>query len=119
MVDMQHKYGNFTQSQIGKTKQEIRKQIIFLLNIVDPELKDKYQHINVQAAFQSLLDELSGMNDLLFNPPELVTVMALLEAALNEYNSKTFDFKKYRKLILDAGSKVSTIKEVDDESNSK
>lgn len=116
---MQHKYGKFSQSQIGATKKDIRKQIIFLLSIVDPETKEKYQHINVQAAFQSLLDELSGMNDLLFHPPEFVIVMSLLEAALNEYNSKDFDFIRYRKMILDAGAKVGAIKEVDDESNSE
>ena len=115
---MQHKYGKFSQSQISLTKKDIRKQIIFLLSIADPKLKEKYQHIDVQAAFQSLLGELSGMNDLLFRPPELVIVMSLLEAALKEYNSETFDFNRYRKLILDAGAKVNTIKEVDDESNS-
>lgn len=116
---MTHKYGSFSQSQIGATKKDIRKQIIFLLSIVDPNLKDKYQHIDVKAAFQSLLDELSGMNDLLFHPPELVIVMSLLEAALNEYNSENFNFGRYRKLILDAGAKVNAIREVDDESNSQ
>lgn len=118
MVDMRQKYGKFSQSQISLTKKDIRKQIIFLLSIADPELKDKYQHIDVKAAFQSLLDELSGLNELLFQPPELVRVMSLLEAALKEYNSKTFDFSRYRKLILDAGAEVNAIKEVDDESNS-
>lgn len=115
---MRQKYGQFSQSQISLTKKDIRKQIIFLLSIADPELKDKYQHIDVKAAFQSLLDELSGLNELLFQPPELVRVMSLLEAALKEYNSKTFDFSRYRKLILDAGAEVNAIKEVDDESNS-
>lgn len=113
---MKSKYGEFTVSQMQSAKKELRKNIIFLLSIVDPKLKDKYQHIDVNAAFNSLLKEMCGMNELLFNPPEIVTVMSLLEAALAEYNSPEFDFAKYRKLVLDAGAKVEMIKEVDDES---
>ena len=115
---MQNKYGSYTQIQIQKTKREIRKQIIFLLTIVDPEYKEQYSHIDVNAAFKNLL-ELNGMNEILFCPPELVLVISLLEAALMEYNSKDFDFQKYRKLVLDAGAKVNFIKEVDDESDSE
>lgn len=115
---MRNKYGEFSQKQIRLTKKEIRKQIIFLLTIVDPELKDEYKHIDVNAAYQSLMEELSGLNELLFCPPELVLVMSLLESALKEYNSSEFDFSKYRKLVLDAGAKVETIKEVDHELDS-
>lgn len=115
---MHSKYGEFSQSQIQNTKKGIRKNIIFLLAIADPKLKEEYKHIDVNAAFDSLLNELSGMNALLLNPPELIAIMSLLEAALIEYNSPNFDFIKYRKLILDACAKVETIKEVDYESNS-
>ena len=115
---MKNKYGEFTQEQIQKTKKEIRKQIIFLLSIADPELKDNYTHINVPAAFKSLLEELAGLSELLFYPAELVLVMSLLEAALMEYNNLDFNFQRYRKLILDAGAKVNLIQEVDNESNS-
>ena len=114
---MKSKYGTFSPEQIQKTKREIRKQIIFLLSIADPELKEKYTHIDVNAAFNSLLEELAGMNELLFCPPELVIVMSLLEAALKEYNNPNFVFSRYRKLVLDAGGKVEAIREVDDESD--
>ena len=113
---MKTKYGEFTTAQIQSAKKEIRKNIIFLLSIVDPKLKEDYKHIDVNAAFNSLLMELGGMNELFFCPVEIVTVMSLLEAALIEYNSPEFDFAKYRKLVLDAGAKVELIKEVDDES---
>ena len=116
---MRNKYGEFTQEQIQNTKREIRKQIIFLLTVVDPELKDKYTHINVPAAYKSLMDELAGLNELLFYPTELVLVMSLLEAALMEYKNPDFNFQRYRKLVLDAGAKVNLIKEVDDASNSE
>jgi hypothetical protein len=38
--------------------------------------------------------------------------MSLLQAAMNEYNSLKFNFKTYRKLILDAGSEIDKLKEV-------
>ena len=106
---MRTKYGEFSQKQIQKTKKEIRKNVIFLLSIADPELKKEYEHIDVNAAFHSLLEELSGLTELLFCPPELVTVMSLLEAALKEYNRSEFDFGKYRKLVLDAHNLVDKI----------
>lgn len=115
---MKSKYGNFSKSQIQKKKKDIRKNIIFLLSVADPEFKKEYEHIDVNAAFHSLLEELGGLNELLFYPSELVTVMSLLEAALKEYNSSDYEFGRYRKLVLDAGAKVELIKEVDDESNS-
>ena len=55
---------------------------------------------------------IGGMNDLLMNPPELVTVLSLLQAALTEYNNPEFNFKTYRKLILDAGAEVDRLGEV-------
>ena len=39
--------------------------------------------------------------------------MGFLEAALMEYNSECFEFSRYRKLILDAGSEIMKLKEGD------
>jgi len=39
--------------------------------------------------------------------------MSLLESALIEYQSECFNYMKYRKLILDAGSEVMRLKEGD------
>ena len=40
--------------------------------------------------------------------------MSLLKAAQSVYNEPTFDFREYRKLILDAGAEVLKIKDGDD-----
>lgn len=116
---MEHKYGTFSSEQIEKTKKELRKQIIFLLSIVDPKLKEKYQYVDVNAAYRNLLDELNGMNELLGEPPELVIVMSLLITALNEYNSPNFEFSRYRKLVLDAGARVNNLGEVVSDADSQ
>ena len=66
----------------------------------------------VNKCFKGLLLKIGGMNELLMNQPELVTVLSLLQAAMIEYNSPEFDFQTYRKLILDAGAEVNKLKEV-------
>lgn len=110
---MRHKYGNFTKSQMTLTKKLIRKQIFFLLLCADPKTKDNYRHINLNLAFEGLLHKLDGLNSVLGEPQELVDVISLLEEALIQYNEPEFDFSVYRKLILNAGSIIDIIKEVD------
>ena len=112
VINMKHKYGEFSVEQIKYTKQSIRKSIFFLLLYVDPKTKQEYADVNVNKAFDGLLHRLGGMNNILFCPPELVTVISLLQEAWTEFNKKDFDFGVYRKLILDAGAEVDKIKEV-------
>ena len=110
---MKHKYGNFTELQILSTKKSIRKQIFFLLLCADPETRDDYSHINVVDAFEGLLFKLDGLNSVLGAPQELVDTISLLEEALIKYNEPKFNFRTYRRLILNAGSLIDTIREVD------
>lgn len=110
---MRNKYGSYSSTQIHSTKLSIRKSIFFLLLYVDADTRDRYPNINVEDAFHSLQYRLDGLNRILFEPPELVQTMSLLEAALAEYLSDDFEFKRYRKLILDAGSEIMRVKEGD------
>lgn len=109
---MEFRYGNFTQDQIAETKQKMRKQIFFLLLIADPVNAEEYDNVDVNEAIENILVEFGGLNDLLNYPQELVDVMSLVNAAKIEYNSRNYNWRKYRKLILDAGNKVLKIKEV-------
>lgn len=109
---MVHKYGEFSENQIALIKKSIRGSIFFLLLCVDNETKDEYEDVDVNEAFTNLLNKLGGLNSILFEPPELVTVISLLERAMWTYNKPKFNFYKYRKLLLDAGSEVLKIKEV-------
>lgn len=107
---MEYKYGTYSESQLSATKQYIRKQIFYLLLYVDPKTSNEYTNVDVIKAFNGLQYKLGGLNSLLFEPPALVTVMSLLEAALMELQSQDeFDFSKYRKLVLDAGNEVVKI----------
>lgn len=109
---MTYKYGNFTDNQITETKEYMRKRIFFLLLIVDPKTREEYENVNVCEAFDCELRKIGGLNSILSEPPEIVRVMSLLEAALMEFKSDNFDWLKYRKLVLDAGNEVLKIKEV-------
>ena len=106
---MEHKYGEFDTIQFQQAKEYMRKQIFFLLLIVDPNTKDSFEYVNQDEAFQEIMTKLSGMNHLLEEPPELVMVLSLLEEAYHEFKSSEFEYKRYRKLILDAGSEVLKI----------
>lgn len=110
---MTTKYGSYSSTQIHSTKLSIRKAIFFLLLYVDPMTRDSYPDINVGDAFRSLQYKLDGLNSILLEAPEVVQTMSLLEAALKEYESECFEWQKYRKLILDAGSEIMRLKEGD------
>ena len=107
-----HKYGEFADMQISKIKQIIRKRIFFLLLVAEDEVKTnktKFPDVNLEQANTTLLWRLSGLNELLGTPTELVIILSLLEEAKNTIQPDNFDYKKYRKLILDAGAEVMNI----------
>ena len=104
-----HKYGEFADMQISEIKEILRKRIFFLLLVAeDLEAKTKFPEVDLEQANTTLLWRISGLNELLGKPTELVTVLSLLEEARNTIKPD-FDFGKYRKLILDAGAEVMKI----------
>lgn len=113
MEALYYKYGDFSGLQVKEIKEKMRKQIFFLLRIVDPETRQEYKNIDVAKAIENVLRTYGSLNDLLGYPEEFVHVMVMLNAAYSEYQKgDEFDWKIYRKLILDAGSAVLAIKEV-------
>lgn len=54
------------------------------------------------------MKKIDGLNTF-FYPVEIVAIMSLLQAALNETRSDDFNYRSYRKLILDAHSLVDKI----------
>lgn len=111
-----HKYGEFADMQISEIKEILRKRIFFLLLVAeDYKINNggNYPEINLTQANTTLLWRISGLNDLLGEPLELVTVLSLLEEAKNtipeDLDFATFNYAKYRKLILDAGAEIMKI----------
>lgn len=108
-----YKYGAFTNDQILEEKKWLRKQIYFLLLIVDRATADQYPYVDVPSAIRDVQLQLAGLNELLGYPREVVSAASLIEAALEEYGRDPFRFKIYRKLILDAGNEIIRDGEVD------
>ena len=107
-----HKYGHFTTEQMHETKEGLRKRIFFLLLLVDRKTAGNYEGVDVEKTFESILTGFGGLNEMLGYPAEMVSVLSLVNAAKLEYESSEFNWQRYRKLILDAGSGVEKIKEV-------
>lgn len=112
METIKYTYGDFTGLQIREIKAKMRRQIFFLLRIVDPDTAKEYE-VDTTAAIENVLKTYGSLNDLLGYPEEMVEVMVMLNAAFQEYQKgPEFNWQVYRKLILDAGSAVKKIKEV-------
>ena len=104
--------GFFSDNQIEDIKKRMRTQIYYLLLYADENVNGKFEGVDVCTAFDGVLDQFSGLNTTLNYPPALIKVISLLEAAKAEYQKPNFDFTKYRRLVLDAGSEVLKIGEV-------
>lgn len=109
---MKYRYGEFTENQIAETKTWLRKKLFFLLCVVDPEMKDRYEHIEPDAAFENVLRFISGFNEILGYPKEIVLISSMVAAALREYQRPEYDFAVCKKLLLGAGNEVLKIEEV-------
>ena len=110
---MKHIFGNFTQHQIIEQKKILHSMIFWLLLYKDPKTSYKFKYVDFDKYFNSLMSRISGFGELIFNPPEIVSLLSILEGAYLETQKDFFDFLIYRKLILDAHSLVDKIKEVD------
>lgn len=110
---MKHLYGNFSDKQIEKLRKSIRGSIFFLLVCVDPETKDKHKDVDVEKNFDYIITRLNNLNKLLIDRVEIIDVISMLHSARLEYRNPNFDFKVYRKLVLDAGAEVERLKEGD------
>lgn len=104
-----YKYGEFADMQLTEVTEILRKRIFFLLLVAeDMETKERFPDVNLETANTTLLWRISGLNKLLGEPPELVTVLSLLEEAKSMI-THDFNYAKYRKLILDAGNEITKI----------
>lgn len=112
---IEHRYGEFTETQLDEYKKKLHDKMFWLLLYKDPKTKDKYPEMddeNFKKYFEFLMKEIAGLNELLFRPKEIVEILSMLMAAWLETLKEEFDYQSYRKLILDAHHLVDKIKEV-------
>lgn len=104
-------YGSFDKDQFERFKTKLHKELFWLLLYKDPKTKEQYQNVNFEKYFDGLMRKINGLNELLFYPVEIVSIMSLLQAAFQETREEPFNYPIYRKLILDAHSLVDKIDE--------
>lgn len=104
---MKHISGSFSEQQMKEQKKILHGSVHWLL------LYKENNYDKLDVYFEYLLRRISGLNTLLKQPPELVTLLSTLQAAREELSNPKFDFHVYRKLILDSHSLIDQIKECD------
>lgn len=95
---MMLKYGYAPDEQVHSNESDVVKQIYRLL------LAKEKRSTQLDYMFTTLLFRLQGLNKVLMEPPELITVLSLLESARNEHR-----FHLYRKAILDSCNIMSEL----------
>lgn len=102
-------YGHFDDKQFEKYKVRLHKELFWLLLYKDPKTKDEFNNIDFEKYFINLMKRIDGLNTLLSYPVEIISIMSILQAALNETREENFNYQSYRKLVLDAHSLVDKI----------
>lgn len=109
---IEYKYGSFTEEQFNEYKTQLHKKLFWLLIYKDPNTKEQFPNVdqaNFEQYFTHVMHEIDGMNSIFLYPPEICMMVNILESALHETQKEFFDYKFYRKLILDAHSLIDKI----------
>lgn len=101
---MDYKYGEFSNEQIDIFLLDLHKKIHRLLYFKE----NNYEHLDEYIV--DLLYEVNGATSLFFNCKYFVELMIVLENIKLELKSKDFNFKRYRKFVLDAHGLVDKLK---------
>jgi len=113
---MEHLYGKFSEEQIIETAQRMHSEVHKLLLYKDPKIFDRVFNSDedFEIYFSNLLFRFSGLDTLLGKPETMVRLLSVLQAAYNEAFSDTFNYKIFRRAILDAHSLIKSIFEEDE-----
>lgn len=87
---------------MSEQRRLLQNAVFWCLLYKDPKNAEKYEHVDVHSYFKALMLRVGGLSSLLNDPPALVTLQSLLQAACEELTKSEFDWPIYRKLILDA-----------------
>lgn len=101
---MKYLYGEFTDSQMHSAVCSMHNDIHKLLLYKDEKIKDKIFRTDedFKIYFDKLLFRFGGLNELLGEPEQLVKLMSTLQGAYDEVNSEHFNYKVFRRAILDS-----------------
>lgn len=100
---MKYIYGEFTDEQINEAVKQMHNDIHKLLLYKDKNITEQIFNSDEDYVkfFTNLLFRFGGLNELLGEPKQMVSLMSTLQAAYDEVTSNTFRYKTFRRAILD------------------
>ena len=101
---MKYKYGEFSNEQLGEIVNDLHKKIHRLLYLKENNSSNLYECVT------DLIYVVAGLNSLFYNSKEFVDLLIILENLKLELNNSNFDFKRYRKFVLDAHGLVDKLR---------
>lgn len=108
-------YGHFDDKQFETYKEQLHRELFWLLLYKDPKTKDDFHNVNLESYVTNLQKKIDGLNEILDYPVEIISIMSLIQAALIESRKNDFNYKSYRKLVLDAHSLIDKINYLGDD----
>ena len=114
---MKYLYGEFTDEQINEAVRQMHNDIHKLLLYKDKRIEEKIfdSDDDYVKYFTNLLFRFGGLNELLGEPKQMVSLMSTLQAAYDEIQNQHFRYKKFRKAILDCHGYIKSFFEPDEE----
>lgn len=98
----QYLYGEFEDTQFEEYINQLHKKLFFLLLYKDPKTQDDFIDVDFDAYFKKIMVEIDAFNKILQYPKPIVELVVTLQEAYDEQKSEGYDWKIYRKHILDA-----------------
>lgn len=101
---MNYLYGNFSDNQIELNAKIMHSEVHKLLLYKDNKITETIfvSEKDFLNYFTNLLYRFGGLNELLGEPVEMVSLMSTLQAAKDEVCSDNYNWNNFRRLILDA-----------------
>ena len=114
---MHYLYGEFTDEQINEAVKQMHNDIHKLLLYKDNKIEEKIfdSEEDYVKYFTNLLFRFGGINELLGEPQQMVSLMSTLQAAYDEVQSATFRYKTFRRAILDCHGYIKSMFELGEE----
>lgn len=108
---MNYIYGKFTDNQIAEAAKMMHSDIHKLLLYKDKNIEEKIfdSEDDFFIYFNNLLFRFGGLNELLGEPKEMVSLMSILRAAYDEVLKDDFKYKTFRRAILDAHGLIKLV----------
>ena len=99
---MTGKYGAFSDEQFTKFKTRLHSKVHWLL-----VYKENGECNNYDEYFEDTMKYFNGLNTVLGDNAEIIDILVVLQMAFDETKKDNFDFKAFRKDILEVHNIIS------------